>query len=143
MSENTDAIQRQIESDLLAAGFPPALALDTAWYASHCENEDAARLYRFSHTDTFLDDLDWETARRYWTARTGHTAQSLTRRTPGPRPHTGRPPAQLRRTLSQQTTPPEVGPSPHPLIPTLLLRCLYAPNRSNSRAPDRAPADAH
>lgn len=62
MSEN-------IEAALVAAGFPATYARDTAFYAASFEREDQARAYRLTHSDTFLDDLDWDTARAYWTAR--------------------------------------------------------------------------
>jgi hypothetical protein len=58
-----------IEAALVAAGFPASYARDTAFYAASFEREGQARAYRLTHSDTFLDDLDWETARAYWTAR--------------------------------------------------------------------------
>jgi hypothetical protein len=62
-------VSDDIEAALITAGFPASYARDTAFYAVSFEREDQARAYRVTHSDTFLDDLDWDTARAYWTAR--------------------------------------------------------------------------
>jgi hypothetical protein len=62
-------VSGDVEAALVAAGFPASYSRDTAFYIASFESEDEARAYRLTHSDTFLDDLDWDTARGFWTAQ--------------------------------------------------------------------------
>ena len=69
----TEEQQRQVEEDLRAAGFSEGYAGDTAFYVVAFDSNQAARLYRFTHNSTFMDDLNWLVADAYWDARANGT----------------------------------------------------------------------
>jgi hypothetical protein len=69
MCDEAHAESGDVEAALVGAGFPASYARDTAFYCKSFNSENEARAYRLAHSDTFLDDLDWDTARAHWTAR--------------------------------------------------------------------------
>ena len=73
MGGSTEEWRRQVEEDLLAAGFSASYACDTSQYVVDFDSEQAARLYRFVHDSTFMDDLNWLVACAYWDARANGT----------------------------------------------------------------------